>query len=492
MAFDYVVIGAGYGGLAAAALLQKRGHATLLLEGHATLGGCASFFRRKGFTFDVGATTLSGLRPAQPLGKLFASLNLQPDVVKLDPGMVIQMDGRSITRHAALESWISEAESHFPQTRQREFWQKIYALNEAAWPAVNASPRFPPASLSDVISLARPANLRHAPLVPGLFRPLSALLDEYGLNDPNFRRFLDEQLLISAQNTAENVPYLTAAMGLAYPSETYYPTGGMYRPALLLLREFRRLGGVAHFNQKVTKIEKRPAGYALATQRGDEWTARGVVSNVSLWNMGELAQGDLSDYFQRLAARYDWAWGAFTVYFAVEDKAVLPTAYHQIHLPAALPHCHSHSIFVSFSQRGDHAKAPQGWRTVTISAHTRAEDWHGLSAEQYTARKEAAERAALREFDRAFPEFASAEKRFVASGTPRTFEHYTNRRLGFVGGIPHSLRNNPLRLAPNATPFRDFYMVGDSVFPGQGTPAVVLGALNVATRVGVKAVNRKP
>ena len=58
--YDVLVIGAGIGGLTSAALLAKRGLKVLVIEQHYLPGGCASIFRRKGFTFDVGASLFFG------------------------------------------------------------------------------------------------------------------------------------------------------------------------------------------------------------------------------------------------------------------------------------------------------------------------------------------------------------------------------------------------------------------------------------------------
>jgi phytoene dehydrogenase-like protein len=66
--YDILVIGAGIGGLTAAALLGRAGYRVLVLEGHIEPGGCASSFERKRpdgtrYVFDVGATLFAGFGP---------------------------------------------------------------------------------------------------------------------------------------------------------------------------------------------------------------------------------------------------------------------------------------------------------------------------------------------------------------------------------------------------------------------------------------------
>jgi len=76
---------------------------------------------------------------------------------------------------------------------------------------------------------------------------------------------------------------------------------------------------------------------------------------------------------------------------------------------------------------------------------------------------------------------------YLLSGTPNTFEFYTKRYRGYVGGIPHSLRKSLINMSPNKTMLKNFYLSGDTAFPGQGIPAVVLGALNIHKIVMSKA-----
>ena len=51
---DIVVIGAGYGGLVASALLAKEGHNVTVIEKNEQPGGKASLLEKDGFQFDMG------------------------------------------------------------------------------------------------------------------------------------------------------------------------------------------------------------------------------------------------------------------------------------------------------------------------------------------------------------------------------------------------------------------------------------------------------
>ncbi len=484
--YDYIVIGAGYGGLVSAALLAQGKKRVLLLEGHSVPGGCASFYSRKGIIFDSGATTLSGMASGQPMQRLFSQLGITLEVKKLDPGMIIKFGERKLTRHADLSKWIAETENFFKLPGLKDFWELVHKIDRIGYELIGKNRALPPVSVREFLSLAKPSNLKGLPLIPYLFKPVEAVLRKYGLaDDPLFRAFIDEQLLITTQNTADDAPFLTAALGLAYPAETYYPHGGLFFPAKEIERKFKDFGGKAEYKKKVTGISEFQDGYTVKTIDGSEYKTRGVVTNIPLWNIPQLVNGKMKEHFSSILPKTENAWGAFMVNFAVDYPYSddLETAYWQIHVPDGVPHCESKSFFVTFSLVVDKRKAPVGMKSVTISLHTKSENWSGISREKYDRRKNETGNFILRKFNDAFPLLSDQKKSYIEFGTPQTFERYTSRYQGLVGGVPHSVSNNLLKMSTGVTPFRNFYNTGDTVFPGQGTVAVTIGAMNIAKRI---------
>lgn len=476
-----LVLGAGYGGLATAALLAHRGREVTVLESHETLGGCAGFFRTGRYSYDVGATTFSGVLADQPVGMVFGELGITPALVRQDPGMIVRMGEREVVRHAGKEAWIEGVSQMFPQGDQQGFWNKLYEIEARIWPLIRSFPSLPPSSLLDWLRLAHPRGWKYASLGMGLITSMRSLAASYGvLSDAAFASFLNEQLLISTQSTMERAPWVTGAMGLTYPSQTYYPLGGMYRPALQLMRHVQNRGGTVRFRERVVNIDRIGSRYRVRTDRGTEYQADTVISSIPVWNMAEITSGPMQRYFAHHAQRYSHAWCAISVYFALDGQSTLPTTYYQIHLDTPLPYVHAGSLFVTVSPSYDEEKAPHGHCTVTVSTHARAADWEGLSEHAYLEQKRMVEQAILDVIDARMPEFAGMQRMHVESGMPSTWVRYTSRHRGYVGGLPHDIGTPLLRMPPNRTPFAGLYHVGDTAFPGQGTPAVMLGAWNAA------------
>jgi len=78
-----VIIGSGFGGIAAALRLRAKKHNVTLIEKHKDLGGRARVFKRNGFTFDAGPTVITA---PYLINELFEMFNKNPqDYIKLTP-----------------------------------------------------------------------------------------------------------------------------------------------------------------------------------------------------------------------------------------------------------------------------------------------------------------------------------------------------------------------------------------------------------------------
>jgi phytoene desaturase len=78
-----IVIGSGFGGIAAALRLKAKNHDVTLIEKHSDLGGRARVFKKNGFTFDAGPTVITAPYLIEELFELF---DKRPgDYIKLTP-----------------------------------------------------------------------------------------------------------------------------------------------------------------------------------------------------------------------------------------------------------------------------------------------------------------------------------------------------------------------------------------------------------------------
>ena len=66
-----IVIGSGFGGIAAAIRLKAKGHKVTLIEKHPDLGGRARVFKKNGFTYDGGPTVITAPYLINELFELF-------------------------------------------------------------------------------------------------------------------------------------------------------------------------------------------------------------------------------------------------------------------------------------------------------------------------------------------------------------------------------------------------------------------------------------
>jgi C-3',4' desaturase CrtD len=485
--FDVIVAGAGMGGLTVASLLANDGRRVLVLEAAHVPGGCSSSYYRKGYTFESGATTLIGFDENQPLKRLEDTLGIEIRKEPIEPSMQVHLGDKSITRWRDREKWLNEAIWHFGEpAEQRHFWSKAFEISDVVWKVSGKNHFFPPIEGRDWLRMLQ-NNPLDARVLPYASKSVRETAIESGISNPEFFRFLDEQLMISAQSVCDDTPFLFGAPAITYTNYTnYYVPGGLLNMAEQLREFIESRGGKLKVKEKVVGIERGENNlYKVFTSGEKSYQTEVLISNLPVWNMQDITTGNVREYFKNESSKYSRAWGAFTMGVVTDDNyADNMPLHHQIHLDAArMPEgIRSGSLFVSFSQRGDTERAPDGKRVLNISTHTETDFWFSLNG-NYDDHKQKLENAILDLLRDKLPGFNESAVHLAFSATPVSWSNWVYRKKGRVGGIPQSMARSLFDWTPNQTPFNGLYLCGDTVYPGQGIPGVTLSGFNVYYRV---------
>ena len=485
-----VVIGAGIGGLTTAALLAKAGYDVTVLEAHTYAGGCAGTFYHQGYRFEAGATVAGGFHATGPHSLVANLLEIDWPVRQHDPAWVVHLPDRKV----ALTQDNADVLSNFPETAA--FWQEQGQLADLGWKMSAHGMPWPPTEWAEFAQLARvalahfPTDLRMAPYV------LSTVADwtrRRNLKDNiAFQRFMDAQLLISAQTTSDKVNTLWGATALDLARQgVYHVAGGIGGLAQTLVDKIHDLGGEVLLRQQVTRVEVEGGQvtgvYARKGKRGSRerfFPADFVIANLTPWSLDQLLGDSSPRRLKREVATLKAGWGAFVLHLGLkadEIPADWPD-HHQVIADMEGPLGEGRSLFISMSPAWDETRAPQGYRAATVTTHTQVQPWWDLiNADEaaYESRKDEYTRMMLDHIERALPGFGSTIA-LTLPGTPVTYHFYTSRHRGMVGGFPvTSLFNvrGPRTGLPNLR------LVGDSIFPGQSTAGVTLGAIRVTLDV---------
>jgi C-3',4' desaturase CrtD len=490
--YDIIVIGAGIGGLTAAALLAHEGYRVLVLESHIEPGGCASSYERKRpdgtrYVFDVGATLFAGFAPGGAHHWVAQRLGIAWPVRRLEPAMQVWLPDRRITRWGDAR-WFGERRDAFPaQAWEAEgFWHEQERLAEIAWRFAARQPPIPPETFGDLAGMIPSVRCEMASLLPQLWRTVDQRLRAHRISDQRLRTFVDGQLLISAQTVAHECAWLYGAVALDFARiGAHYVEGGAWSLAHTLAAALARDGGELRYRRRVSRILTH-GGRALGveTECGERYTARQIIGNLTIWDTACLLGEAAPDRLRRAVALAPRGRGAYTLYLGVEEAGIPPglAEHHQVITCYDAPLGEANSVFVSAHPADDHTRAPPGQRALTVSTHTDAERWWRLRSTdppRYRAEKATMAERMLDTVALALPNIRR-HIRYQQAGTPVSFWRYTRRHQGMVGGLPQRPSSSGIfSLGPRTAGIGGLWLVGDSTFPGQSTAAVTQSGIRV-------------
>ncbi len=487
-----IVIGAGIGGLTAGALLARRGYSVLILDQALVPGGCASTFKRKGFTFDVGATQVAGLEPGGIHHRIFSELDIDlPPARPCDPACAVFLPGENtpINVWRDPQKWQEERQRQFPGSEP--FWQLVAALFKASWKFQGRDPVLPPRNIWDLLQLTKAVRPGTLITVPYTLFTVGDALRAYKLADNHrLRTFLDLQLKLYSQVDAEETALLYAATALSVSQEPQglsHLQGSMQVLSDRLVAALERDGGellMRHTVEQIKVAQGKAKGVVIRNQKtGEIWTesADHIVANVTVQNLVKLLGEKVPTGYKKRVEKLPPASGAFVVYLGVDASAIpLDCPPHlQFMYDANGPIGENNSLFVSVSHSGD-GRAPTGQATIIASSFVDPQTW--WQTDNYEGLKQNFTEDAIARLGQYF--YLKPETIIhIEAATPRTFAHYTARDRGIVGGIGQRIPTfGPFGFA-NRTPIDHLWLVGDSTHPGEGTAGVSYSALTVVRQI---------
>jgi C-3',4' desaturase CrtD len=476
--WDVAVIGSGIGGLTAACMLAHSGKRVFVLEQNYLPGGCVSSYYRKGFVFEAGATTLVGLDDHMPLKYLLDTTGVQIDALALETPMKVYLkNGTVITRYPSLDKWVEEAERVFGKKGQRPFWEYCYEVSHFVWQTSLQQLTFPPSRPSDLVPLLQNFQWKQVGFAATAFTSMQQLLRRFDLlGNALFVDFVNEQLLITAQNDIKEVNVLFGSTALCYTNfGNYYVKGGLINLVQPLCSYIHQQNGQVFTRVGVEKVHHQDHLYHLTTNKkgnGNIVKAKKIISSIPINNTLELFDSEhLNKKYRKKMMRSEQLVSAFGMGIGFKTTQKLDCIHHQIHLDKPLPYCNSKSIFLSLNHPTDTTRTPQGeYAVANISTHIHHPEQH------YTFDKEAVEQAI---FD-ALEQHGFLKKEDIVyhhSYLPASWEGWLDRKYGFVGGYPQYMKIKPWQMLDARLDGQGAYICGDTTYPGQGIPGTALSGL---------------
>ncbi|MGN6641196.1 MAG: phytoene desaturase family protein [Mucilaginibacter sp.] len=269
-----IVIGAGFSGLAAAALMAKAGHKVILLEKNASAGGRARMWEKDGFRFDMGPSwywmpevfenyfalfdkkisDFYQLKRLDPSYRIFFGKNDQIDVpARMNElgGLFEQLEPGSSER---LNNFLADANFKYRAGMGDLVFKPSHSIAEYLDPGI----------------IGKSFRLQ-------LFTSMHNHVRRY-FSDPRLIKLLEFPVLFLG-GTPQTIPAMYSMMNYAdLVLGTWYPMGGMYEIVKAMVKIAEANGVGIHYDTEVSQIEVKDGQAVQVHTKNDTYSADVAIS----------------------------------------------------------------------------------------------------------------------------------------------------------------------------------------------------------------------
>ena len=485
--YDFIIIGAGMGGLSAANFLAKYNKKVLVLEKHNTPGGLVTSFPRKDVHFDLGIHGLYELKENQTIPQFLEYWGApQIETVPCRGNMNCYIDGKKhVFRHGSIKE---DFKREFPENEAdiEKLFNIMETINTEMFSGTEAPEPPYDMNLFQLIRFGMKSSKQKPLFMKYGNKGAKKILDQ----------FTDSEELKSA--IYSYCPYPMVFMAFAYQWGAFgnneYPKAGMQAIPNAAVASLNHMGGVLKLNTEVTEIlVEDGCAYGIRTKDGNEYHGK-VISNASpqyTYNWIKVKEKCVKKMQQAIAAKkifpsicalfmslddsYDFEKVECISIAGSKDYLKQPEEYTEETAPIV--------INIYPKRDGDNYRPLVALIPLTYSYEdewkTEAEKVRG---EAYRALKKQVEDTILSRMKSHLGIDFMKAVAYHELSTPMTYERYTYSQNGsFMGWSIEEKEYG--KYMKQRTDIKDLYLVGQWVFPGFGIAGVMASGYYLAKEI---------
>jgi phytoene dehydrogenase-like protein len=459
------------------------GYQTQIFEMHDKPGGVCTAWERKGYTVDGCLHWVLGSSKNSSYHHIWEELGAVQDrqFINFEEFRRVEdRDGKAWTIYSDLDRLEKHMNEIAPEDTQviHEFIAGARAMARLNWKMDKAPELYTPFdNLKMMFSMT--------PFMPTLlkFRKISSGQYAERFKNPFLRRAFTASFAGDFRDFALLARQGTLAF--QHTKQAGCPIGGSLEFARAIEKRYLRLGGQIHYRSPVAKIlveDKRAVGIRL--REGTEYRSDIVISaadgHTTIFNMldDKFLNDKVKGYYGKLALFPP------LLYIGLGVARSFPQEPHEIvyilDKPITIGNKSCDRMCLDIYSY-DPTFAPSGKTALMAFLYTDFDYWYNLrlkNRRQYLQEKKRVADQVISFFDTRFPGLAKqVEMRDVA--TPATWERYTGNWRGSWEGWLLTSKIFMTRMSKELPGLNNFYMVGQWVEPGGGTPAIASSGRNV-------------